>query len=172
MIRTCDESRTNLAKAHSTRVSIDKSTVHRVVDCMQSYRDRGAPLLELSSYSFSKYMNFVADVDLAMSPLHKPRRKFEKVRRYRQTKPGSDKTNAHHCTSIPHTHGQTNLLFLCSGEYLARLHSGAPSLALWTDESSAFAVLVGATEVMVAVPAIVCANRRDCGLVGGCGRFA
>ena len=56
-------------------VSIDKSTVHRVVHCMQSYstRNLGAPLLELSSYSFSKYMNFVADVDLAMSPLHKPR---------------------------------------------------------------------------------------------------
>ena len=72
VIRTsCDESRTNLAKvyAHSMRVSIDKSTVHRVVDCMQSYRDRGAPLLELSSYSFSKYMNFETDVDLAMSPL-------------------------------------------------------------------------------------------------------
>ena len=44
---------------------IDKRTVHRVVHCMQSYSNQGAPLLELSWYPFSKYTNFVADVNLA-----------------------------------------------------------------------------------------------------------
>ena len=60
------------------RVSIDsESTVHPVVvHCMQSYR--GAPLVELSSYPFSKYMNFVADVNLARSLLHKSRRENSK----------------------------------------------------------------------------------------------
>ena len=47
--------------------SIVKRTVHRVVHFMQSYH--GAPLLELSSYSFSKYMKFVSDVDLASTLL-------------------------------------------------------------------------------------------------------
>ena len=62
-------------------VSIDKSTVHRVVHCMQSYSmcvRSGAPLLELSSYPFSKYTNFVADVNLASSLLHKSRREIRK----------------------------------------------------------------------------------------------
>jgi hypothetical protein len=36
----------------------------------------GAPLLELSYYLFSKYTNFVADVNLASSHLHKSRREF------------------------------------------------------------------------------------------------
>ena len=78
-------------------VSIDKSTVHRVVHCMQSYSNRSAPLFELSSYPFSKYMNFVADVDLASWLLHKSRREIRKNEAFTdgQTKPGSHKTNAH-----------------------------------------------------------------------------
>ena len=42
---------------------------------MESY---GAPLLELSSYPFSKYMKIVTDVDLANSLLHKSRREIPK----------------------------------------------------------------------------------------------
>jgi hypothetical protein len=59
-------------------VSIDKRTVHRVVHCMQIKATirNGAPLFELSSYPFSKYMNFVADVNLASSPLHKSRKEI------------------------------------------------------------------------------------------------
>ena len=38
----------------------------------------GAPLLELSSYPFSIYMNLVADVDLAAGLLHKSRREIPK----------------------------------------------------------------------------------------------
>ena len=63
-------------------VSIDKSTVHRVVHCKVHTQyvlmRNGAPLLELSSYPFSKYMKFVADVDLASSLLHKSRREIRK----------------------------------------------------------------------------------------------
>ena len=59
-------------------VSIDKSTVHRVVHCMQSYCNQGAPLLELSWYLFSMYTNFVADVNLASYLLHKLRWEIRK----------------------------------------------------------------------------------------------
>ena len=59
-------------------LSIDKSSVHRVVHCMESYCNLGAPLLELSSYPFSKCMHFVADVDLVSSLLHKSRREIRK----------------------------------------------------------------------------------------------
>ena len=59
-----------------SNLSIDKNTVHRVGYCMQIYR--GAPLLELSSYPFSNYMKFVADVDLAKSLLQKSRREISK----------------------------------------------------------------------------------------------
>ena len=63
-------------------VSIDKRTVHRVVvHCMQSYSTyvlSDAPLLELSSYPFSMNTNFVADVNLASSLLHKLRRGIRK----------------------------------------------------------------------------------------------
>ena len=38
----------------------------------------GAPLLELSSYLFSKYTNFVECVNLASSLLHKSRREIRK----------------------------------------------------------------------------------------------
>ena len=43
------------------------------------YVINGAPQIELSSYSFSKYMKFVADVDLASSHLHKSHREIGKV---------------------------------------------------------------------------------------------
>jgi hypothetical protein len=60
-------------------VSIDKSTVHRVVHCMQSYcNNLGAPLVELSWYLFLKYTNFVECVNLASSLLHKSRREIRK----------------------------------------------------------------------------------------------
>ena len=63
---------------HRIRMS-DKSTVHRVVHaCKTTYSNQGAPLLELSWYPFSKYMNFVADVNLASSLLHKSCREIRK----------------------------------------------------------------------------------------------
>ena len=50
-----------------------KATVLRTVR-------NGAPLLELSSYPFSKYMKSVADADLASYPLHKSRKEIWKMR--------------------------------------------------------------------------------------------
>ena len=80
-------------------LSIEMSTMRRVVvHCMQSKLDNhGAPLLELSLYPFSKYLKFVADV-LATSLLQKSRSREIPKNECRQTKPGSDKTNAH-CTA-------------------------------------------------------------------------
>ena len=72
-------------------VSIEKSTVHRVVHCMHSYH--GAPLL---------VRNFVlADVDLArtflLARVHKSRSRLGKFETMTdgQEKPGCDKTNNH-----------------------------------------------------------------------------
>ena len=53
--------------------SFDKSTVHRVVHCMQSAklsRRTSNRAFIVLYYPFSKYMKFVADVDLAASLLH------------------------------------------------------------------------------------------------------
>jgi hypothetical protein len=81
------------------------------IACKAAVRN-GAPLLELSWYPFSKYTNFVADVNLASSLLHKSRREIRENEAWqtnRQTKPGSDKTNAHlgtvwHISSHTRTH--------------------------------------------------------------------
>ena len=94
-------------------VSIDKSTVHRVVHCMQSYIRStvrsGAPLLELSWYLFSKYTNFVAGVNLASSLLHKSRREIRKNEALRTNKQNPEVTELTltYGTSTP-THPRTN----------------------------------------------------------------
>jgi hypothetical protein len=63
------------------------------IACKATVRN-GAPLLELSSYLFSKYMNFVADVNLASSLLHKSLREIEKNEAL-QTDGQTDKTRKH-----------------------------------------------------------------------------
>ena len=65
------------------------------IACRATVRINGAPLIELSSYPFSKYTNFVAVVDLASILLHKLRREISK-NEVQQTdsdrqKPGSNK---------------------------------------------------------------------------------
>jgi hypothetical protein len=82
----------------SGSTGIDKSTVHRVVYC--------APLIELSWYPFSKYTNFLPDIDLASSLLHKSRCRQKSDR---QSPEVSDSANASlwHIYRRPHTHAQT-----------------------------------------------------------------
>jgi hypothetical protein len=64
------------------RMSAMYDTVHRALIHRYIYyivkANHGAPLIELSSYPFSNYMKFVADVDLAASLLHKSRREVPK----------------------------------------------------------------------------------------------
>jgi hypothetical protein len=48
------------------------------IACKATVMHSGAPLVELSWYLFSKYTNFVADVNLASSLLHKSRREIRK----------------------------------------------------------------------------------------------
>jgi hypothetical protein len=43
------------------------------IACKATYSYQGAPLFELSWYPFSMYMKLVANVDLAVSLLHKSR---------------------------------------------------------------------------------------------------
>ena len=67
-------------------VSLDRSTVHRVVRYIACNANDAAPLLEFSSYLFSKYMKFVEGVDLARVAFYTNRVGiFEKMRRDRQT---------------------------------------------------------------------------------------
>ena len=94
--------RTSCTK-HTVRISVDllDSVIYYVwvylwirarctvlyIACKATVRS-GAPLLELSWYLFSKYKNIVADVNLAISLLHKSRRKIwknEALRRYIKT---------------------------------------------------------------------------------------
>jgi hypothetical protein len=72
------------------------------IACKATVRS-GAPLLELSWYPFSKYTNFVADVNLASSLLHKSRREIRK-NEARQTDKQTDKQNPE-VTKLTHTYG-------------------------------------------------------------------
>ena len=64
---------------YSTQIAYEVYLLIRAyIACKATYSNQGAPLLELSSYPFSKHMNFVSDVDLAASLYTNRVGKFEK----------------------------------------------------------------------------------------------
>jgi hypothetical protein len=96
-------------------VSIEVKRARCTVSCRTLHvKLSRRPQLELSSYPFSKYVNFVEDVDLASSLLQKSRREIRKHEVQQtndgQTKSGSDKTYAHlmhiYSRTVPHTHAK------------------------------------------------------------------
>ena len=102
---------------------------------MHSYSNQDAPLLELSSYLFSKYTNFEADVYLASRILNESRREIwhEKwgATEYRQTdrqNPERTKQTLTYGTSTP-AHPCTNLLDCWLTDNPHRVVSGWPLAA-------------------------------------------